>query len=237
MVNDLTLQTAPRISIHQFTRVLDKFHSPALIEADALYATCLSYKLDPAVALAFFAHESTCGTVGKAVETRNWGNIRVGQGRQDKNANGWAWYRTWNDGLADWCQLINRLYIVRWSLTTVGQLMPRYAPRSDGNAPTAYIRAVLGLVASWQAQDVDISEEDDQLMQTYRIRASLTSPVIVRNGASRGAENVGTLHAGDPFTGYEVPGQTVSYPDLGESSIWLSNAGGTKFVWFGLFDH
>ena len=237
MAKDLTLLSAPRISVHQFTRVLDKYHSPALIEADALYATCLNYKLDPAVALAFFAHESTCGTVGKAVETRNWGNIRVGQGRQQKNANGWAWYRAWNDGLADWCQLISRLYIVRWSLTTVGQLVPRYAPRSDGNAPTAYIKTVLAFVAAWQAQDVDLPTDDSQLMQTYRIRASLTSPVIVRSGASRGAENVGTLHAGDPFTGYEVPGQTVSYPDLGESSIWLSNAACTKFVWFGLFDH
>ena len=51
MPNDLTLQAVPRISIRQFTRVLDRAHSPALMEADALYATCLSYKLDPAVAL------------------------------------------------------------------------------------------------------------------------------------------------------------------------------------------
>ena len=100
--NDLSFIAPPRISIHQFTRVLDRALSPAVPEADALYATCLSYGIDPAVALAFFAHESSCGTVGKAVETRNWGNIRVGQGRQDKNANGWAWYRTWSDGLADW---------------------------------------------------------------------------------------------------------------------------------------
>jgi len=237
MANDLTLLTDARISIHQFTRVLDTYHSPALLEVDALYATCLRYRLDPAVALAFFVHESTAGTVGKATETRNWGNIRVGQGRQDKNANGWAWYRTWNDGLADWCQLINRLYIVRWSLTTVGQLVPRYAPRSDGNAPTAYIKTILTLVAAWQAQDVDRPEPDGQLMQTYRLRASLTSAVIVRNAASRGAANVGTLHAGDSFTGFQVPGTLVSYPDLGKSSIWLSNAAGTKFVWFGLFEH
>jgi hypothetical protein len=237
MAKDLTLLSAPRISVHQFTRVLDKYHSPALIEADALYATCLSYKLDPAVALAFFVHESTCGTQGKARETRNWGNIRVGQGRQEKNANGWAWYRTWNDGLADWCQLINRLYIVRWSLTTVAQMVPRYAPRSDGNAPTAYIKTVLALVNGWQAQDVDVPEQDGQLIQTYRLRSSLSSAVIVRASPSRGASQVGTMHAGEPFTGFQVPGTLVSYPDLGESSIWLSNVAGTKFVWFGLFDH
>ena len=39
--------------------------SPAVPEADALYATCLSYRIDPAVALAFFAHESSCGTAGR----------------------------------------------------------------------------------------------------------------------------------------------------------------------------
>ncbi len=236
MVTDYALQSDPRISIHQFTRVLDRFQSPALTEADALYATCLSHKLDPAVALAFFTHESSCGTAGKARSTLNWGNIRVGQGRQQKNAQGWAWYSTWNDGLADWCQLLNRLYIVRWKLTTIAQLVPRYAPRSDGNAPTAYIKTVVGLIRDWQAQDVDRPEPDGQLIQTYSVRESLRSPVIVRASATRSAAKVGTLRAGDPFTGYQVHGQRVSYPDLGESTIWLSNVGGTKFVWFGLFD-
>ena len=236
MAKDLTLLSAPRISIHQFTRVLDKYHSPALSEADALYATCLAHKFDPAVALAFFVHESSAGTQGKARITLNWGNIRIGQGRQLRNANGWAWYRTWNDGLADWCQLLNRLYIVRWSLSTVAQMIPRYAPRSDGNAPTAYIKTVLALVASWQAQDVDRPEQDGQMIQTYRVRDGLSSAVIVRASASRGAANVGTLHSGDPFTGYVVPGQIVNYPDLGESADWISNAAGTKFVWSGLFD-
>lgn len=236
MAKDLTLQTAPRISIHQFTRVLDKYHSPALIEADALYATCHAHTFDPAIALAFFVHESTCGVAGKASQTLNWGNIRVGQGRQLKNANGWAWYRTWNDGLADWCQLLNRLYIVRWNLTTVAQMIPRYAPRTDGNVPTAYIKTVLELVAGWQAQDVDRPEQDGQMIQTYRVRRSLTSPVIVRASASRGAANVGTLHSGDSFTGYIVSGQVVNYPDLGESADWVSNAAGTKFVWSGLFE-
>jgi len=234
--SDLTFIAAPRISIHQFTRVLERAHSPALVEADALYATCRSYTIDPAVALAFFQHESNCGTSGIARSTLNWGNIRKGQGRQSKQQNNWAWYSSWNNGLADWCQLITSLYVNRWKLTTVKAMLPRYAPTSDGNAPNVYIQAVLTNVARWEQQDVDRPEPDGRLIQTYRVRQSLKDSVIVRAQATRDSSKVGALKAGDPFTGYEVPGQAVSYPNLGSSSIWISNAAGTKFVWSGLFD-
>lgn len=236
MANDLTFIAAPRISIHQFTRVLDRALSPALIEAEALYATCESYKLDPAIALAFFAHESSCGTAGVARETLNWGNIRNGQGRQVRQVGGWAYYANWNAGLADWCQLISSQYVQRWKLTTLRAVLPRYAPSSDGNAPNRYIAAVLASVAAWQTQDVDRPEQDGALIQTYRVRQSLKDPVIIRASATRDAAKVGTLKAGDPFTGFAVPGQTVAYPRLGSSNIWISNTGGTKFVWSGLFE-
>ena len=235
--NDLSFIAPPRISIHQFTRVLDRALSPAVPEADALYTTCLSYGIDPAVALAFFAHESSCGTTGMARDTLNWGNIRRGQGRQAKVSGGWAWYSSWNNGLADWCQLMTSLYIQRWKLTTVRQALPRYAPTSDGNAPNAYIKAVLDKVATWQAQDVDAPAQEGHLIQTYRVRRSLGSTVIVRAAAARTAAKVGTLKAGDAFTGFAVPGETVIYPDLGTSSTWISNTAGTKYVWSGLFDH
>ena len=233
---DLTFISAPRISIHQFTRVLDRTLSPALHEADALYATCVSFGIDPAVALAFFQHESSCGTTGMARSTLNWGNIRKGQGRQARQIGGWAWYSSWNNGLTDWCQLLTSLYIQRWQLTTVRQVLPRYAPLSDGNAPNAYIKAVLDAVAAWQAQDVDRPAQDAQIMQTYRVRRSLTATVIVRKSATRAADKVGTLKAGDAFTGFAVPGEQVTYPDLGTSNIWISNAAGTKYVWGGLLD-
>ncbi len=65
---------------------------PAASDAAALYRIPLDRSLDPAVALAFFAHESTYGTAGVAVHSRNWGNLRRGP-RALYVANGFAYYR------------------------------------------------------------------------------------------------------------------------------------------------
>jgi hypothetical protein len=148
MPPDLSLVSAPRIARPAFAAVLSAAHSPAAPYADSCYAAITAQGIDPAVGLAMFRHESGCGCAGVAARTRNWGNLRKSMGRAHHVADGWAWYSTWADGAADWA-LLMRAYVGR-GVATVRAAIPVYAPPSDGNAPSAYIEAVLAAVASWQ---------------------------------------------------------------------------------------
>ena len=107
------------------------------------------------------------------------------------------------------------LYILRWRLTTVGQALPRYAPRRDGNAPNAYIKAVLDRVAAWQAQDVDAPEQEGQLIQTYRVRSSLGSAVIVRSGPRARRPRSARSRPAMPFTGFRGARRDGQLPGFG----------------------
>ncbi|GIV96235.1 MAG: hypothetical protein KatS3mg057_0892 [Herpetosiphonaceae bacterium] len=161
----LTFKAPPRISPQQFARVLQRgTHlgpSPAAPLAFELYHIITGYGLDPAVALAFFAHESQYGNDGvcKEYDTRNWGNVRtaVDQRRVVGVAHtpygDFVRFGSWQDGLRDWCERILHRYIEQWGLDTVEKAIPRYAPSSDGNNEQRYIHHVNELVARWQAED------------------------------------------------------------------------------------
>ena len=174
---DLTFRSPPRIPLATFARVLDAAHSPATPEASACYTAVTAYGLDPAIALAFFRHESSYGTAGIARQTKNWGNLRKGQGHQAHNLSGWAWYRCWADSAADWAALITGYYIPR-GLTTIRLALPVYAPSSDHNNPYSYAQAVEKSVASWQAQDsrTPMIVIDDGTR--VRAEATTSSPVL-----------------------------------------------------------
>jgi len=151
----LTVRHAPRITEATFTRVLEGARSPAAAEAAACYAACVAAGCDPAVALAFFGHESTYGTAGLAVRTKNWGNLRRGRrGVVRPTATGpFAFYATWTDSLRDWCDLLAGPVYAGDGLHTVGQILPRYAPSSDGNAPARYAQAVCDSVNRWVREE------------------------------------------------------------------------------------
>lgn len=148
---NLTFVSQPRMTPATFRAVLAAFHSPALPQAAALFAIPISYGLDPAIALAFFVHESSCGTQGRARFTKNWGNLRKGQGNQIINAGGWAWYGSWENSLKDWCILISAKYVHDWHLPTISLALAKYAPSSDNNDPNGYAATVCRLVTKWEA--------------------------------------------------------------------------------------
>lgn len=152
IADDLAFAGSPRISRNQFVRVLVRAHSPAAVDGPTLYQIVADAGLDPAVALAFFRHESSCGTAGRAVKTLNWGNMRRGRGRQIGHNDGFAVYASWLDSLADWCDHIKARYI-GMGLDTVRKAVPVYAPSSDNNKPEVYIAAVLRDVRAWQKED------------------------------------------------------------------------------------
>lgn len=157
-LTDYTLQSPPRISPAQFAEVLRLAGSPALAEnvGDALWHIVVSYGLDPAIALAFFQHESSYGKAGLARVTQNWGNVRrspSGRGvvRTIPGRGPFAHYQSWADSLRDWCEIILGPVYIGNGLTTVSKITPVYAPSSDGNRPASYARAVNTAVATWEA--------------------------------------------------------------------------------------
>ena len=139
----------PSVDAATIRAILQRYNSPAVGAADAMYTLGIEYGIDPAFCLAFFINESTAGTAGVARTTKSVGNIRTTPGYVDYQ--GYRKYESWEQGIEDWYKLIRDLYIADWDLTTVDQIIPVYAPSSDGNNPDHYINTVKKLVTSWRA--------------------------------------------------------------------------------------
>ena len=146
----------PSISVDFINQVLAAYHSPAAGKGQALYDLGVQYGIDPAFALAFFMHESSFGTRGEATESLSLGNLRcIPNFRCQDN---YAWFDSWKDGFKAWYQLIRNLYVAQWGLSTVDQIIPRYAPAADHNDEAAYIAAIKRAVDTWHANVIWISQ-------------------------------------------------------------------------------
>jgi hypothetical protein len=144
----------PSVDVDLINRVLAHYHSPAAGKGETLYNDGLQYGIDPAFALAFFMHESTFGTKGVAMVTHSLGNIRATQGYLQYD--GYRRYHNWEEGFEDWYRLIANLYVGRWGLYTVDQIIPVYAPSSDNNDEGAYILAVENAVDTWRTGSIQV---------------------------------------------------------------------------------
>ncbi len=138
----------PTVSADFINRVLTSYNSPAAGKGQALYDLGVKYGIDPAFALAFFMHESSFGTQGEAAVSLSLGNLRCIP--NFKCQDGYAWFPTWESGFQAWYELIRNLYVSQWSLTTVNQIIPRYAPAADNNDEAAYIASVEHAIATWR---------------------------------------------------------------------------------------
>jgi hypothetical protein len=208
MSDGLLFVHAPRMSAESFARVLSGNGSPAAAAAADLYAILCSYNLDPAVALAFFAHESTYGKYGVAARSLNWGNLRRGA-RAYKVAGGFGYYHSWADSLRDWCELINSRYVA-CGLGTVELAIPVYAPSSDGNAPARYIAFVRRLVEGWAAAE----QAGAGLGPVSRI-------VAVSGARVRSAPEFGNNVVASKSKGEQVGGLLVEGAEYQGSKQWL----------------
>ena len=144
------LTGAPSLSVEQIERVLAKYGSPAQGHGQTLYDLGVRYGIDPSYALAFFVHESGCGTKGVARFTMSIGNIRWSQGYEDYE--GFRKYSSWAESMEDWYKLITDLYIGQWGLRTVDAIIPVYAPAADSNHPPSYISSVKAMVDNWRGK-------------------------------------------------------------------------------------
>jgi len=161
--DDGSLLGKPTISAHFIDQVLAAYHSPATGTGQQLYDLGVQAGIDPAYALAFFLHESRFGTTGEARVTLSLGNERCIPDRPciDQDRGGYAQMESWVDGYAHWYALIRNLYVTgainqyigrnACPCTTIPQIIPVYAPSSDGNDEQAYISAILHAVQTWRA--------------------------------------------------------------------------------------
>jgi hypothetical protein len=153
--NELTFTGPARLTLDQFRKVLAYYRSPVLPDAGDLYATIVSYGLDPGVALAFFVRESGAGTATgycngqNSLDNKNWGNVR---GEED-GACGFQKFPTWKAGLDTWCRLMIKYYVNR-GLNRMEDAIPVYAPSADGNNPARYIKEMYSYILKWQGYDV-----------------------------------------------------------------------------------
>ncbi len=138
----------PSITAARINNILCQAHSPACGTGTALYRLGVKYGIDPIFALAFFDKESTFGKYGMATTTRSLGNIRC---TSDCSLckHGFRAYHSWEAGYADWYRLIRTLYVNKWHLRTIQQIVQKYAPPSE-NDTKRYIIDVEHDVDCWR---------------------------------------------------------------------------------------
>jgi hypothetical protein len=161
-----TVLGKPTITADFINQVLSSYNSPTAGMGQDLYNLGVQYGIDPVYALAFFMHESLFGTTGEARVTLSLGNERCIQDRPCINTQGttcqtgqscYAKMNSWQDGFEEWFKLIRNLYVAQWGLVTVDQIIPKYAPNSDGNDEAAYIAAIKNTVDTWRSGIVRVS--------------------------------------------------------------------------------
>ncbi|GBD21717.1 N-acetylmuramoyl-L-alanine amidase A [bacterium HR28] len=159
---------SPRISKGRFRSLLVSFGSPAAVEAEQGYDAIVSEGVDPLFLLAIFWHESRFGTLGIVAEygTKNPGNTRsssTGVGEPVETEKGrFIRYPSWTEGFRDAAhRLVDPRYpYARAGAVTVEEIIPIWAPRSDGNDPAAYIASVLAFMQRYQEGSMALEIEE-----------------------------------------------------------------------------
>jgi hypothetical protein len=153
-VGNYALRGAPSLTAAEVDSILVAYGSPAAGSGEAWVRLGEAYGIDPAFALAFFIHESSAGThpgwAGQKKDgttTHNIGNIICagyptcyGRFRD---------YPTWDEGIDDWYDLIDREYIKDRGTETVDDILPIYAPSFE-NDVEGYSTAVKTMVDAWR---------------------------------------------------------------------------------------
>ena len=141
--SQLTLSGAPTITPDKINQILKEYHSPAAGMGQYIYDEGIKHGINPAMALAFYAVESSCGTKGLAVQNKSWGNVR-GQG-----PHGYKPYDSIKESLDHWYKMIDNLYLNKFHADKIGKVVSHYAPNSDGNNESVYVHALGSLVRKW----------------------------------------------------------------------------------------
>lgn len=117
------------------------------VERNRLYQRCRDYEIEPSFVLSIMKHEGDFGRSPLQRITNNPFNVRA-EGEDDRpsyvdeKGNRWLKFESYNQGLE--YGLIHLKWIYGSAgLLRIDQIIPVFAPASDGNSPLAYIEAVL----------------------------------------------------------------------------------------------
>lgn len=113
------------------------------------------FNINPLLTLAIALHDSGMGTAGAGKTCRNPGNMGkrsdnyvksgiTGLGNCETVYGGssrWEAFRTYGDGMQGLTWLLRANYLDK-GLTTLPEIIHKYAPSSDGNNETAYVQAI-----------------------------------------------------------------------------------------------
>jgi hypothetical protein len=139
----------PTVNAAFIDKVLAANHSPAQGTGIIFYTSGIKYGIDPVFALAFFKHESGFGTAGVARYTLSIGNSRCINGYPCYN--GFRKFNSWAESIDAWFKMIRTLYVGQWNKSTIQQIIPTYAPPSDGNDVNGYIADIQKSVTTWRS--------------------------------------------------------------------------------------
>jgi len=145
--NDTAIKHSPSLTPSQIDSILTSYGSPAVGTGQTFYNEGIKHGIDPAWAVAFFIHESSAGTAGAAVDTKNMGNIICTPGYTCIDR--FRSYATWEEGIADWYTLIDTEYVGGRGLTSINDVIPIYAPSFE-NDIGGYQNVVTATVAGWR---------------------------------------------------------------------------------------
>ena len=187
----------PTISAAFIDQILAANNSPAAGSGQAIYTDGVKYGIDPVFALAFFMHESSFGTAGIAQLTLSPGNLRCIPSADCLS--GYAAFPSWSAGFDAWYQLIRNLYVNSWGLTTIDQIIPRYAPPTDNNNDSAYISAVESSIDAWRG---------NQTATSALVPVTNTDPAITSGTTATPSVTKSALPAPSyPADGYSIIGK------------------------------
>ncbi len=144
----LRVDGGPTISADRVNGILAAYQSPLQGHGKDILALSEKYRIDDAVALAFFVMESRAGTQGEAVTTHSFGNLRPMSNEPSRD--GYRYYDSWVDGAVEWFSLMRSLYVDQMKLHTVADIVPIYAPSTDNNDPPTMSTGILQLVDCWR---------------------------------------------------------------------------------------
>ena len=158
---DINFVSQPRLSPAFIDQVLRAYHSPAAGLGQQIYDLGRRYGINSDLLLGIFGHESLFGRTGEARTSRSVGNLRCLDRSyapyHPRCADGYAQFPSWTDGAGAFYRLLKMGYveglvtipIVGHRCTTLAQVIPVWAPGSDGNDPEAYIQDVLTFLVAW----------------------------------------------------------------------------------------
>ena len=142
----LTISGAPTITPEKINEVLKEYNSPAAGMGQYIYDEGIKHGINPAMALAFYVVESSCGTSGLAVKNKSWGNMR-GHG-----PHGYRPYNSIQESLDDWYRLMGDVYPHKFHADKLKSVIALYSPNSDGNNEASYVRSVGQMVRKWNTE-------------------------------------------------------------------------------------